>query len=151
MLGVAPAAGVDVHQTFARIATGLKSRVKIAVLLPTRLPSSFQGEKIFPIIDRATATSYTVDIALSPDCRGERACSEGFAYGSKSAFKSDDVPPGGMPVRLTSAIVALYHRSLAGAHTSDAYVTWKTNGTNYAIALNTGSLADMLLAARSML
>jgi hypothetical protein len=150
MLGAVPAAGVDVHQTFAKIAPGLKSRVKIAVLLPTRLPSSFQGEKIFPIVDRAAATSYTVDIALSPDCQGERACSEGFVYGSKSSFKTEDVPSGGTPVRLTSEIVALYHRSLVGAHASDGYLTWKTNGANYAIALNTGSLADILLAARSM-
>ena len=150
MLGAAPAAGIDVHQTFAKIAAGLKSRVKIAVLLPTRLPASFQGEKLFPIVDRATASGYAVDIALSPDCRGERACSEGFVYGSKAAFKPEDVPSGGKSVRLTSAIVARYQPSQVGAHTSDAYLSWKTDGVNYAIALNTGSLADILLAARSM-
>lgn len=150
MLGAAPAASVDVHQTFAEIAPGLKSRVKMTVLLPTRLPGSFQGEKLYLIIDRATAGGYAVDIALSPDCRGERACSEGFVYGSTSAFKSEDVPPGGTPVRLTDTIVARYQPSHAGAHTSDAYLLWKANGANYAIALNTGSLADILLAARSM-
>ncbi len=150
MLGAAPAAGVDVHQTFAKIAPELKSRVKIAVLLPTRLPATFQGERIFPIMDRATASEYAVDIALSPDCQGERACSEGFVYGSKSALRSGDVPSGGTRVHLTGAIVALYHRSLVGAHASDAYLSWRANGANYAIALNTGSLADILLAARSM-
>ncbi len=150
MLGAAPAAGVDVHQTFATIAPGLKARVKIAVLLPGRLPATFQGEMIFPLVDRATASGYAVDIALSPDCLGERACSEGFVYGSKTAFNTNDVPSGGARVRLTSAIVALYQPSKVGAHTSDAYLSWKANGANYAIALNTGSLADMLLAARSM-
>jgi len=150
MLGAAPAAGIDVHQTFTKIAPGLKSRVRIAVLLPTRLPAAFQGEKIFPIVDRATASGYAIDIALSQDCQGERACSEGFVYGSKSPFRSQDVPSGGTLVHLTSAIVALYHRSLVGAHASDAYLSWKQNGLNYAIALNTGSLADIVLTARSM-
>jgi hypothetical protein len=150
MLGAASAAGVDVHQTFARIAPALKSRVKIAVLLPARLPATFRGEKIFPIVDRATATGYAIDIALSPDCQGERACSEGFVYGSKPPFNTNDVPSGGRPVPLTSTIAALYHKSLVGAHTSDAYLSWKQNGVNYAIALNTGSLADILLTARSM-
>ncbi len=150
MLGAAPAASVDVQKTFAKIAPGLKSRVKIAVLLPTRLPASFQGEKIFPIVDRATASGYAVDIALSSDCQGERACSEGFIYGSKSAFKTEDVPPGGTPVRLTSTLVALYHPSRVGAHTSNAYLSWKAKGANYAIALNTGSLADIVVAARGM-
>ncbi len=150
MLGASPAAGVDVHSMFAKIAPGLKARVKIALLLPTRLPATFQGEKIFPIVDHATASEYAVDIALSPDCRGERACSEGFVYGSKFAFKTGDVPSGGTPVHLTSAIVALYHRSLVGAHASDAYLSWRTKDAKYAIALNTGSLADILVAARSM-
>ena len=150
MAGAAAAQGVDVSKSFARIVPALKSRVKIAVLLPTRLPASLQGEKMYPVVDRATATGYAVDIALAPGCQGERACSEGFVYGSKTPFKAEDVPPGGTPVRLTSAIVAKYHASQVGAHTSDAYLSWKQNGVNYAIALNTGSLADIVLAARSM-
>src|SRR5581483_6401431 len=90
MLAAAPSAGIDVNATFAKIAPSLKARVKIPVLLPSRLPATFKGEKIYPIVDRATRTGYTVDIALAPDCQGERACSEGFVYGSKSPFKSQD-------------------------------------------------------------
>ncbi len=150
MLAAAPSAGLDVSATFAKIAPSLKARVKVPVLLPSRLPATFRGEKIYPIVDRATPTGYAVDIALAPDCQGERACSEGFIYGSKSPLKSEDVPAGGTHVHLTNAIVALYHPSQAGAHTSDAYLSWKQNGVYYAIALNTGALADIVLAARSM-
>jgi hypothetical protein len=39
---------------------------------------------------------------------------------------------------------------MVGAHASDAYLAWKQNGAYYAIALNTGSLADIVLTARSM-
>jgi hypothetical protein len=152
MFGAASAAGVDVRQTFARIAPGLKSRVKIVVLLPAKLPANFQGEKIYPIVDRATATGYAVDIALSADCAGEHACSPGNVYGSATPFKDPEIiPPGGTRVRLSRKIVATYRASsTAGPYPSNAYLSWKQNGAYYAIALNTGSLADMLLTARSM-
>jgi proteasome lid subunit RPN8/RPN11 len=152
MLGAVSAAGIDVHQTFAKTSSSLKARVKIAVLLPTRLPGTFQGEKIFPIVDRATASGYAIDIALSPDCAGEHACSPGNVYGSAKPFKDPEiVPPGGTRVRLSSRIVAIYRASSGGSpYPSNADLSWKQNGAYYAIALNTGSLAELLLTARSM-
>ncbi len=150
IIAATPSSGIDVSKTFARIARTLRLQAKIAVLLPTRLPEAFRGEKIFPVIQGVGPTEYAVDIALSPDCQGERACSEGHVFASTTGFSFEDVPPGGTPVRLTRSIVALYHPSMVGAHASDAYLAWKQNGAYYAIALNTGSLADIVLTARSM-
>lgn len=150
MLGAAPSFGIDVSKTFAQIAPSLKSRVRIAVLLPARLPATFQGEKIFPIVDRAGRSGYAVDIALSADCKGEHACSGGHVYGSATPLSANDVPPGGSRVQLNGSVFAIYRRSVIGPYPSDAYLSWKQNGAYYAIALNTGSLADMLLTARSM-
>jgi proteasome lid subunit RPN8/RPN11 len=67
-------------------------------------------------------------------------------------FKDPEiVPAGGTPVRLSSRIVGIYHASSAGGpYPSNAYVSWQQNGAYYAIALNAGSLADILLTARSM-
>jgi hypothetical protein len=150
MLGAASSSGIDVSKTFARIEPGLASRVKIAVLLPARLPTSFGGEKLFPIIDRAGRSGYAVDIALSADCKGEHACSGGHVYGSATPLSANDVPAGGSRVQLNGSVFAIYRRSVIGPYPSDAYLSWKQNGAYYAVALNTGSLADILLTARSM-
>ncbi|HEX5274681.1 MAG TPA: hypothetical protein VFW34_05340 [Candidatus Rubrimentiphilum sp.] len=152
MIAAGPSAGVDVHQAFAKVAPALKARVRIAVLLPTRLPATFRGEKIFPIVDRATPTGYAIDIALSADCTGEHACSSGNVYGSATPFQNPQlVPAGGSRVNLATGVVATYRAaSVTGPYPSNAYLSWKQNRAYYAIALNTGSLADILLAARSM-
>ena len=150
MLGIAAGPGIDVSKTFARIAPALKSRAKIMVLLPTRLPATFRGEKIFPIVDGAGATGYAVDIAFTPDCSGAHFCSAGNVYGSSKPLNVQDVPAGGTRVRLSGNVVALYRASVSGPYPSNAYLSWKQNGAYYALALNTGSVADILLTARSM-
>jgi len=148
LLGAA-SSGIDVHTTFAAIAPHLAA-VKVPVLLPTRLPATFAGEKIYPIVDRAASSGYAVDIALARDCKGEHACSEGFVYGSQHPLSANDVPPGGKLVPLARGVMARYTASVVAAHPSDAYLSWRVRGAYYALALNTGSLSDMLLAARSM-
>lgn len=150
MLGIAGGPGTDVSKTFARIAPALKSRVKIMVRLPTRLPATFRGEKIFPIVDGAGATGYAIDIAFTPDCSGAHFCSAGNVYGSAKPLNVQDIPAGGMRVRLSGNVVAFYRASVAGPYPSNAYLSWKKNGAFYALALNTGSLSDILLTARSM-
>jgi len=138
-----------VRAVFAGIAPRI-AVAKVPALLPARLPASFQGEKIYPIVDWASTTLYAVDIALSPDCQGEHACSEGYVYGSLHPISTDDVPAGGKPVTLGNGVTARYTASRVGAHPSNAYLSWKVRGAYYALALNTGSLNDLLLAARSM-
>ena len=151
LLAAAPASSVNVGAIFARIAPRLKATVRIPVLLPSRLPVSFAGEKLYPIVDRASASGYAVDIALAPGCRGEHACSAGYVYGSRTAIA--DVPPGGLRLnlKLDGATQATYRASTtSGPYPSNAYLSWKRNGVNYALALNAGSLAELALTARSM-
>ena len=153
LLAAAPAPSVNAGAIFAPIAARLKSTVRIPVLLPSQLPASFAGEKLYPIVARASASGYAVDIALAPGCRGEHACSSGFVYGSRTAIAATDVPPGGvrLNVKLNGATQATYRASTtSGPYPSNAYLSWKRNGVNYALALNAGSLADLLLTARSM-
>jgi hypothetical protein len=150
LMAAGPASAVNVRAVFAPVAARLKSTVRIPVLLPDRLPPAFAGEKLFPIVDRASASGYAVDIALARDCRGEHACSSGHVYGSKTPIAQADVPAGGVRAMIDGETPALYRASVAGPYPSDGYLSWKKNGTYYALALNAGSLADLLLAARSM-
>lgn len=151
LLGAAHGTPVSVRGAFAPVAARLKSAVRIPVLLPSVLPASFTGEKIHPIVDRASASSYAVDIALAPGCNGAHACSSGYVYGSKLPLAASDVPPGGVRVKLDGMTPATFRASVtSGPYPSNAYLSWKRNGVYYALSLNSGSLADLLLVARSM-
>lgn len=151
LLAATPASAVTVVAVFAPVAARLKSTVRVAVLVPGLLPSTFAGEKIYAIVDRVSSLGYAIDIALSADCRGEHACSSGHLYGSSAAIPQTDVPAGGARLHIDPATPAVYRASVVtGPYPSDAYLSWKRDGAYYALALNAGSLADLLLVARSM-
>lgn len=137
------AAPVDVTKQFAALAPRLKAKTHVPVLLPRTLPSYFRGEKLYLIVDKADAKNYVVDLALSPDCKGEHACSAGHVAASSSRIT------GGSLVSIAPGLVGRYIRSISAAYPTDAELIWRRQNEYYDVGMP-GSLADLLLVARSM-
>ena len=144
-----PAKTINATRTFAAIAPRLKAKTRVAVLLPTRLPSWVDAGP-FAIIEQSSATHYAVDIAAVADCNGAHACSFGHVYGSSKPLGVNDIPGGGTVVAIGNGLQLRYVASVNYAYPSDSVLAWKGNGEYYALTLKGGTLADLLAVFRSI-
>jgi hypothetical protein len=150
LLAAAPQAKtINAPRSFAAVASRLKATTRVAVLLPTRLPSWVDAGP-FAIIEQSSASHYAVDIAAIADCNGAHACSFGHVYGSSKPLGENDVPGGGTWVVLGTGVKVRYVGSVNYAYPSDGVLAWESNGDYYALTLKGGSLADLVATMRSM-
>jgi len=144
-----PAKTINATRPFAAIAPQLKAATRVAVVLPTRLPSWVDAGP-FAIIEQSSKTHYAVDIAAIADCNGAHACSFGHIYGSSKPLGVADVPGGGTVVVIGKGVKLRYVASVNYAYPSDSVLAWQSNGDYYALTLKGGTLADLLAVFRSM-
>ena len=120
--------------------------------MPLRLPSYFPGtgkgkSGLYAILYRADASTYSIELAYTPDCEGGNACHYGTVSGSSGTIDEDEGTK--VPVTLLGGIKGHFIDSECGAHCSDSSIGWTENGFNYSISIKAETKENLIKVANS--
>ena len=121
----------DLNALFAHALPRVKTRTKIAVLLPEAMPTDI--DPLYPD-SFATRRGYELDLGGVPDCGGATACFEAEFSGLKGG-----TPFGMRRVSLARGRHGRFKPLTCGASCSPPSVSWKERGATYTIQANVGN------------
>ncbi len=128
-------AGAIPHPIFKEILPKLEAQTQIAVVLPTELPGS-EGP-LYVILEAVKSSGYQVQLAYTPDCQGQSACTLGDISGE--ALTAKTLPPEGDPVSLANGVTGYLldkaKLNLCGAGYCFTILAWDLEGSRYTLQL----------------
>ena len=139
-----------VREVFEPVLPDLRAKTSAPLRLPTYLGIKDDGLESFPlyaIIEKATRSSYFLQIAFSSDCSGGTVCRWGGVTGTKIGIKTRR--PRGRPVKLARGISGFFEDSTCGANCSDSVLTWDQGGYRYTVESKAGALDFLKKVANS--
>jgi hypothetical protein len=136
-----------IHPSFLPILPKLKQTSKFPILLPRIIPGSEAENKLYAVIETATANKYGIILGFTSDCGGGNAC----RFGDISAEIVTKKTPrlSGKTVKLANGITAYFIDAKCGANCSDSTLTWRLKGVQYTAGIKAGKLRDLLQMANS--
>lgn len=137
----------QVHQVFRSILPKLKQKTQIQILLPKFVPGSDGENPLYAIIETATKNKYEILLGFSPDCNGGTACRLGVVTAEAVTKKTPRLS--GKPVSLAKGITGYFEDFKCGANCSDATLSWRHKGVQYAIGLKAGDRTSLVKMANS--
>ncbi|PAX54904.1 hypothetical protein [Brunnivagina elsteri] len=142
-------AKTKIHPSFLPILPKLKSISKFPILLPRIIPGSEGENKLYAVIETATANKYGIILGFTSDCGGGNAC----RFGDISAKTVTKTTPRllGKTVKLANGITAYFIDAKCGANCSDSTLTWQFKGVRYTAGIKAGKLRDLLQMANSFI
>ncbi len=135
------------HPIFQPILAELQNNTTIPFSLPTYIPEYDQPNSLYALIEKATASEYTILLAFTEDCTGGTACGLGSVSGKK--MSSQDSKLNGQEVVLVNNITGYFTDAVCGANCSDSTLSWVQNGIYYNVALQGGKLENLVKMANS--
>ncbi len=113
---------------FVKVVVDLRSRTRLAVVLPSRLPDLGQGRtKLYASLSEATPRGYEIVLGFTPDCSGGTACRIG-TIGARMVA-APQVQLEGKAVTLGNGTAGWFAPATCGASCSDSLVTWRDGET----------------------
>ncbi|MBD2384297.1 hypothetical protein [Cylindrospermum sp. FACHB-282] len=137
----------QLHPVFRSILPKLKQKTQIQILLPKFIPESDEKTPIYAIIETATKSKYEILLGFSPNCNGGTACRLGIVAAEAVTKKMPRLR--GKSVSLAKGITGYFEDFKCGANCSDATLTWRQKGVQYAIGLKAGDRTSLVKMANS--
>lgn len=137
------------HPVFKSILPKLKQKTQIKILLPKYIPGLEGENPLYAILETATKNQYEIILGFSPDCNGGTACR--FGTIGAEAINSKTPKLTGKAVSLAKGITGYFVDFQCGAGCSDATLTWRQKGVQYAIGLKAGKRSELLQIAKSFI
>jgi hypothetical protein len=137
------------HPVFKSILPKLKQKTQIKILLPKYIPGLAGENPLYAIIETASKNKYEIILGFSPDCNGGTACR--FGTIGAEAINSKTPKLTGKAVSLAKGITGYFVDFQCGAGCSDATLTWREQGIQYAFGLKAGKQAELLQMAKSVI
>ncbi len=144
--GISGGGYTAINPAFQPILAKLKATTKIPIFLPGYLSTS-DKDKVYVSLQKATASSYEIEIALAPDCNYAGACHAASVLAEQIAANS--APPEGDIVYLSKDMVGYYQPFGCGASCSDSAIVWQKGNVRYTVTIKAGNLESMLRMANS--
>jgi hypothetical protein len=135
------------HPVFLSILPKLKQKSQIKILLPNYIPESDGTNPIYAILETATAKKYDILLGFTPDCTGGTACRLGVISAEAVTRKTPRLT--GKRVTLAKGITGYFVDFRCGANCSDATLTWRQKGVQYALGLKAGKRETLIKMANS--
>ena len=135
------------HPIFQTILAELQNNTTIPLSLPTYIPEYDQPNSLYALIEKTTASEYTILLAFTQDCTGGTACRLGGVSGKK--ISSQDSKLNGQEVALVNNITGYFTDAVCGANCSDSTLSWVQNDIYYTVALQGGKLENLVKMANS--
>ncbi len=135
------------NAVFKPILAKLKQKTRIPIILPKFIPGVERENPLYAIIENATPKKYEILLGFSPDCSGGTACRFGIV--TAEAVTNKTPPLTGKKVSLARGITGYFVDFSCGANCSDATLTWRQKGGQYAIGLKAGDRTSLVKMANS--
>lgn len=136
------------HPVFQSILPKLQQKSQIRILLPHLIPGSEDENQLYAILETTTPKKYEILLGYSPDCNGGTACRLGVV--TAEAVTRSTPRLNGKRVSLAKGITGYFVNSRCGANCSDATLTWRQQGVQYAMGIKAGKLASLMKMANSV-
>ena len=141
---------------FGPVASGLKGKTHVPLVIPSSLPNDFGVDRFFCTIISLVPNEYEVIIGWDADCGGGNACRVGSFYGKRLAG-SHITGSGNYPferrrarrVRLRGGITGYFVDGTCGANCSDSKLFWKQGSYEYMVGLKLGEMKEVVELANS--
>ena len=142
-----------ISKAYAKALPVLHKKTSVPLRLPTQ-GLGLEGEQdLFAIVESADDTTYIVDLAATPDCYREHACSYGTFVGTSrplheiQGYGFEDRE--GISVGLRHGLKGRYYKGLCGAYCSDSRIVWTEGRFHYIIGLKAATKRDIVRSANS--
>lgn len=135
------------HPLFNPIIAELKNKTKIPLSLPNYVPESNSSNPVYGLVEKITASEYSILLAFTEDCTGGTACRLGSVSGKKISPQNDNFS--GQKVALVNNFNGYFTDAVCGANCSDSTLSWNNNGVSYTVALKAGKQETLVKMANS--
>ncbi|AFY31529.1 hypothetical protein [Calothrix sp. PCC 7507] len=135
------------HAVFKPILPKLKQKTQIPIILPKLIPGVEREDPLYAILENATPKKYEILLGFSPDCTGGTACRLGIVTAEAVTSKTPRLT--GKTVSLAKGITGYFVDFSCGANCSDATLTWRQKGVQYAVGLKAGDRTSLIKMANS--